>query len=307
MTTKSLSRTSAKRLALKILPSPAIRMLRNGSGSESRGFQRLSRNVRVFSRSLIPPVIYKLKQRVAVRRALRRALEACEGLSVEETFEMIYKKNLWGGKSGEFYSGRGSDVEIADPYCNYVRRFIQENRIKSIVDLGCGDFRVGRRLAVQGTRYLGIDVVSSLIERNTREFGGEGISFQVLNAIDQVPPVGDLCLIRQVLQHLSNEQISAVIRNCRSFRYLLVSEHLILNGSYVINADKPHGPDTRASGIRLDKPPFCCDAETVLEVQIGPDEVIRTVLIAQEAIAPRVVDLKLRDGCRAVNQQDSKL
>ena len=255
------------------------------AGSTYRAPHFVARGLPAFCRSLIPSAFRELKRKVVFRRALRRGLKLCAGLSVEQTFETIYKNNLWGGPPGDFYSGTGSDAAIADPYCNYVRQFIQENNIKSIVDLGCGDFRVGRRLVVQNTSYVGIDVVSSLIERNTREFGSEGIRFQTLNAIDQVPPAGDLCLVRQVLQHLSNEQIMRVLRNCGSFRYLIVSEHAILRNPCPKNADKVHGHDTRPSGIELDKAPFECKVKTILEVPIGPNEVVRTVLITQESPA----------------------
>jgi hypothetical protein len=241
----------------------------------------MSSGLPAFCRYLIPSAVRELKRKVGFRRTLRRGLKLCEGLSVEQTFETIYKNNLWGGPPGEFYSGTGSAMKIADPYCNYVRQFIRENYIKSIVDLGCGDFRVGRRLVVQNTSYVGIDVVSSLIERNTREFGREGVSFQTLNAIDQVPPAGDLCLVRQVLQHLSNEQIMRVLRNCGSFKYLIVSEHAMLRNSCAKNGDKVHGYDTRPSGIELDKAPFECKVKTILEAPIGPNEVVRTVLITQ--------------------------
>jgi hypothetical protein len=261
---------------------PGTLARRSGSSRGSLANWTQSGTFRAFCRWLIPPAVRQLRRQVAFRRHLRHALDICAGLSVEQTFETIYKNNLWGGLSGDFYSGTGSEAEFVDPYCNYVRRFIRENGIKSIVDLGCGDFRVGQKLVAQNISYVGIDVVSSLIDRNTREFGRDGISFQTINAIEHPPPAGDLCLIRQVLQHLSNEQIITVIRNCRSFRYLIVSDHTVLNRPFAINADKPHGFDTRPSGIQLDKPPFSYDVRPILEVRSGPHEVIRTVLIEQE-------------------------
>jgi|GEM_PF-357563 len=242
-----------------------------------------SPKVRTFLRPFIPHMVRHLRQRVMERCALRRAMAICEGLSVKETFESIYKHNLWGGQAGEFYSGGGSDAAVAEEYCAYVRQFVRDRNVRSLVDLGCGDFRVGKQLLVPGTSYVGIDVVPSLIERNNREFGGGAISFQVVDAITQRPPAADLCLVRQVLQHLSNDQVSDILDNCRSFRYLLVSEHLFLNGKYPVNMDKPHGFDTRPSGIRLDQAPFYCKTVTVLESPLGRDEVIRTVLLDQRS------------------------
>lgn len=237
-------------------------------------------------RPFVPGAFRKLKHKIMLSRAVSRGREACAGTNVEQTFETVYRRNLWGGAEGEFYSGRGSDPEVAAPYCRFVRKFIQERNIKTVVDLGCGDFRVGQNLLVPGTAYIGVDIVPHLIERNTRKFAGANVSFQVMNAIHDAPPPADLCLIRQVLQHLSNEQILAVLRNCSDFRYLLVSDHLALNEASEVNIDKTHGPDTRTSGIRFDLPPFSRRTETVLEVGLAAIglsdlEVIRTVLIEQ--------------------------
>jgi SAM-dependent methyltransferase len=232
-------------------------------------------------RPLIPQSVRQFRKDVIRNRAARKAREACAGLSVEHAFETVYKRNYWGGIPGEFYSGTGSDPDITAPYSKFVREFVRERNIRSVVDVGCGDFRVGQSLLLPGMQYIGIDVVPHLIERNTRQFATPEVSFQVVNAIDQSPPAGDLCLIRQVLQHLSNQQILDVLRNCSGFRYLLVSDHLVLKGTPHINVDKPHGPDRRPLGVRLDLPPFSCQTETVLEVSLGADEVIRTVLIEQ--------------------------
>jgi hypothetical protein len=48
-----------------------------------------------------------------------------------------------------------------------------------------------------------------------------------------------------------------------------------------VNLDKPHGPDIRIykhSGVFLDEVPFSLKVETLLEVPVGRDEVLRTVL-----------------------------
>lgn len=232
----------------------------------------------------VPPAVRRFRKKIILNRAARRARELCAGMSVEQTFETVYQRNLWGGIPGEFYSGTGSDLDIAGPYCKLVREFIREHNVKSIVDLGCGDFRVSQNLLTPGISYTGIDVASSLIERNNRLFSGPDIRFRAGNAIDEPPPAADLCLIRQMLQHLSNQQILRIFANCHAIRWLLVSEHFIRTGSPHINTDKPHGPDTRAAGILLDKPPFNLDAKTLLEIPIGPNEVIRTVLIEQKPV-----------------------
>jgi len=236
-------------------------------------------NITKALRPLVPHAVRELRRTVIAKRAAKNALEACAGLSVEQTFETVYTRNFWGGPAGEFYSGTGSDLEVAALYCKLVREFVQERNVRSIVDVGCGDFRVGQNLQVAGVSYLGVDVVPPLIERNNRKFGTRDVSFQVLNAIERPIPSADLCLIRQVLQHLSNKQILDILANCRGCRYLIVSDHLISNGLTHVNVDKPHGPDKRDLGVLLDLPPFSFRTKTLLDVPVAPNEVIRTVLI----------------------------
>jgi hypothetical protein len=87
--------------------------------------------------------------------------------SASEAFSEVYKNNSWGGATGEFYSGPGSDRDAANSFVNLVNSFIAEHNIKSVVDLGWGDFRVGSRLAARGVQYVGVDVVPTLIAHNS--------------------------------------------------------------------------------------------------------------------------------------------
>ena len=90
--------------------------------------------------------------------------------STKATMEQIYQKQLWGGKVGldGFYSGNGShDLELIFPYLEAVIQFLQSFKTKiSLCDLGCGDFNIGSSLVEYSRFYIGVDIVSDLIERN---------------------------------------------------------------------------------------------------------------------------------------------
>jgi SAM-dependent methyltransferase len=181
--------------------------------------------------------------------------------SLREIFTEVYENHSWGGWNEDYYSGSGSDDTLARPYAETVRRFIQENQVQSIVDLGCGDFRVGSRLQGDGVSYLGIDVVPALIASNQAQYGSHDIAFACFDIIASNLPNADLCLIRQVFQHLSNEQIHAVLRKLHQYRFVLVTDHYPPPEmkDVVPNKDKPAGPDTRIldhSGVFLDRTPF---------------------------------------------------
>lgn len=167
------------------------------------------------------------KSSVACRRKARQGYERLlQGTkSPAEVFSEIYQRNMWGGVVGEFYSGPGSDDEFAEHFSDLVNTIIATHRVRSVVDLGCGDFRVGRRIAGPEITYLGVDVVDALIKRNQSVFGRENVSFQCLDIVMDDLPLGDLCIVRQVLQHLSNSEVARVLAKLGRYRFAIVGEH----------------------------------------------------------------------------------
>jgi hypothetical protein len=209
-------------------------------------------------------------------------------LSVAEAFVQTYRNKLWGEIEGDdFFSGFGSLDKFAAPYVEWLTRFIVEHGIKNIVDLGCGDFRIGRQIcSAVSVNFVGVDIVPDLIQFNQSEYGNAKISFKCLDIIEDDLPNGDICLVRQVLQHLSNTQISRVLANCSKFPYLVVTEDVYCGRGMRPNVDIMHGPDNRLhkrSGVFLDKAPFCLRTRSVLEM-LCPEfsSVIRTCLIEGE-------------------------
>lgn len=169
-------------------------------------------------------------------------------------------KNVGGGQcAGKYYSGRGSDEEYAVPYVKCIRKFMEENRVFGVVDLGCGDFRVSSGFAYDCDSYVGVDCVEELINYNRKAYGNEKIRFLRRDIVRDELPEGELCLIRQVLQHLSNKEISEVLRKCAKYKYVIVTEHLPNCMKGAPNVDKITGMHTRLflhSGVYLALPPF---------------------------------------------------
>jgi len=210
-----------------------------------------------------------------------------KGQPIRKAFSEIYRRKLWGEGKDEspFYSGPGSDPEVSEPYVEAVIRFIEANGITSMVDVGCGDFRVGSRLVRPGLSYHGVDVVEDLIRFNSDKFSSPHIQFSCKDVTADELPAGDLCLIRQVLQHLSNEQVERVLKRSEQYPYVIVTEHLPGPAKpWTPNIDIHHGDQTRVdrdSGLLLDRPPFNRAVERVLcEVPLPDQTVLRSVLIA---------------------------
>jgi SAM-dependent methyltransferase len=209
------------------------------------------------------------------------------GRSTSEIFSEIYATGEWGGKPGEFFSGRGSEPQVTEAYCSTIRDFISRHEIRSVLDLGCGDFQVGKRIQCPGVQYVGADVVAPLIERNRGLYGSTSIRFECLDIVEDALPSAELCLIRQVFQHLSNQQIAAALSKLDQFSYVIVTEHYPANpDACVPNLDKPPGPDTRVvdgSAVFLDRPPFERTTRLLLCTEVPPTvrrgETLRTFLL----------------------------
>jgi SAM-dependent methyltransferase len=182
-------------------------------------------------------------------------------------FSEIYRSKAWGSDGTDFFSGYGSHAAHAvDGYVSAVTHFLSSHPAARVTDLGCGDFNVGKRIRPACGSYVACDVVPELIERNRRVFCGCDIDFRCIDMVSEPIPPGDIVLLRQVLQHLNNKQIAAVLQKLQGYRYLILTEH-VPKGPFRPNIDKPTGAGIRVhgkppSGVVLTKPPFCLGARS---------------------------------------------
>ncbi|MEN9252146.1 MAG: class I SAM-dependent methyltransferase [Thermostichales cyanobacterium BF3_bins_165] len=227
-------------------------------------------------RRLIPDSV------VSNYRKVKRWIESRQNThkSTEQVFTEIYEKNKWGGNKGEFCSGSGSvDEQLVSSYVSVIReKGLAEGFLGlTFVDLGCGDFRVGQRLIPLCSRYIGVDIVEPLINENRDKYGNSNIEFLKLDIIQDQLPDGDVCFVRQVLQHLSNQQIVTILDKIRKYPWVFITEHYPSDNQAIYpNKDKVHGGDIRLydnSGVYLTEPPFAIPRqhlEMVLEVPGTP-------------------------------------
>jgi adenine-specific DNA methylase len=174
----------------------------------------------------------------------------------------IYDLGFWGKGSVEdkFYSGDGShDPKIIEPYIQFVQEFLQSFKEKiSLVDLGCGDFNVGKNFVQFTQKYFALDVVEELIAYNSQKFNFPNIEFLSLDIVKNDLPKADCAIIRQVLQHLSNKEIGLLIPKLAQYQYIILTEH-IPDGDFIANKDIITGQGIRLkqnSGVDVTKEPF---------------------------------------------------
>ena len=210
-------------------------------------------------KSITPNGLLRLKQLIG-----RKIVDAeFSGLNISEIFTKVYEEKYWidNGSGLKYSSGTGSSEKIAEDYCQTVSNFIKTNNIQSVVDLGCGDFQVSKRIidACDGIDYTGYDCVQQLIDFNRENFSSEKVKFLFANIIEDEFVNAELCLIRQVLQHLSNEQILSIIKKIKKYKYVIITEHYPLDKRFKPNIDHKPGPRTRLSynsAVVLDRAPF---------------------------------------------------
>ena len=217
------------------------------------------KKIKTFLKFIIPDFIlrYRIK--------LNHKKKGFEKKSLKEIFSDIYKHNLWDNYSeskNEFYSGTGSrNKEINEKYVNSLKVFFKSFEKKpTIVDLGCGDFFIGSQLTGFANKYIAVDVVDELINFNKKKYNNLNVDFQSLDITKDNLPIGDVVIVREVLQHLSNKNIKNVLDKIKTqYQYLIFTEALPNLKNFKANKDFLNGPDTRLSllsGIILTKPPF---------------------------------------------------
>lgn len=221
-------------------------------------------------------------------------------LTITETFQRIYQTKIWGGEGETFSSGTGSRGPAAKEYCDFVVRFIRDHQVQSVVDLGCGDFAVGATIVqASDVIYMGVDVVPELIAHHRKSVNDPRVKFHCADITRDSLPGADLCLVRQVLQHLSNAEITRVLGNLHGYKLVLISED-VPKRPRSFNRDKPHGPDIRAyygSGVWVERPPFEIPISLVHEIPLSDSSLLRLVLVTgnptvarQQILAVRVSD-----------------
>ena len=175
------------------------------------------------------------------------------GNQLEQIFTGIFQHSLWGGK--ESVSGSGSDLAGTILIRKEIPKIIQQFGITSIVDAPCGDFWWIKELKLEESLdwYLGVDIVKTLIEQNTKKYGSEKIVFMTMDLSQEIPPKTDLILCKDLFLHIQFQDIKKILNNFKASnsKYLLVSTF----PNTIINKDRPK-IDQRWRPVNLQKPPF---------------------------------------------------
>ncbi len=113
-------------------------------------------------------------------------------------FKKIYETNYW--IKG---SGAGSYIENTIGYNNIIVDFIRKNDIRTVTDIGCGDWQSSYLIydQVDNVDYVGIDCVKTVIDANKTKF--PKYKFEQYDILCNTVKIrdSDLYIMKDVLQH----------------------------------------------------------------------------------------------------------
>jgi hypothetical protein len=137
------------------------------------------------------------------------------GLNLAQRFQRIHDTGLWGAEAST--SGLGSEMEATAVLRAELPRLLKKLGVASLLDAPCGDAGWINH-ADLGVRYVGVDIVPSLIGRlQARAAAGEIKGEYRLGDITRdTLPRCDAILCRDALVHLSFANIERALANFRT-------------------------------------------------------------------------------------------
>lgn len=158
------------------------------------------------------------EKEVLVTEKERRVLMEADvtGLYPNE-FEDVYRL---GGFDGEG-SGVGSKAKYCWDYVTFLQQFLAKHSVRSVLDVGCGDWQFSQFIDWTGINYTGMDVVRQVIDSNRDKFDYPRIKFVYGDAlVDEIPPA-DLLIVKDVIHHLKHKDVQRLVDRSKAYPLVL--------------------------------------------------------------------------------------
>jgi SAM-dependent methyltransferase len=204
-----------------------------------------------------------------------------DSAEAREAFGRIYATDEWTGGSGQ-----GSRVAATQRYRAVLETIVGAVDVRSVVDVGCGDWEFSQLVDWSGVSYLGLDVVPDVIERNRARFGGPRVAFELRDGVNESLPTSDLLICKDVLQHWPIDAIRQFLATTRSaHRYVLLTNDVssVHCPPERLNSDVPVGGWRT---IDLELSPFGVRPAWRLDLDIGGEWTKRMLLLVRARSRP---------------------
>lgn len=157
-------------------------------------------------------------------------------------FQDIYGKQIWNnGNSSVPKSGPGSALGNTLGVISFLDKFVDENKIESVRDIGCGDLTWIQKTNFFKNKnivYQGFDIVPSVISENKKNFPDK--IFEIVDAVNDTQIIkatkSDLLIIRDVIFHMTNAEILRLFGNIKNtFKYICITSSFTNKNSDTFN------------------------------------------------------------------------
>jgi SAM-dependent methyltransferase len=189
---------------------------------------------------------------------------------MKQVFENIYKKGIWSGNNPKIpLSGPGSSIANTFKIIKALDKFVVDNEIKTILDIGCGDLtwiKTTNFFNNPDVEYVGIDIVEPLINSHAMKYSHKFKCMDITENLDFISSNNwDLIICRDMLFHNPLDSAFELVKtikdssrfycltshNCRknldnlsnsshySQRNLFIEPFCLSSSSYLVKIDEP--------------------------------------------------------------------
>jgi len=116
-----------------------------------------------------------------------------------------------------------SQTRHSAAYQRLLREVILHRGVRTVADLGCGDWKRSTALDWTGVRYVGYDSRPEIVAANRDRFARAGVRFEALDLSRDELPKADLAICKDVLHHWPNADVADFLRRLRGYRYVLLT------------------------------------------------------------------------------------
>jgi 2-polyprenyl-3-methyl-5-hydroxy-6-metoxy-1,4-benzoquinol methylase len=132
-------------------------------------------------------------------------------------FEAVYRLGGFDGAG----SGVGSSPKYCWDYVTALQSFLTYHDVRSVLDVGCGDWQFSQHIDWTGIKYTGMDVVREVIDENRRKFEDVRTRFIYGDAlVDELPPA-DLLIVKDVIHHLKHKDVQRLVDRSKDYPKVL--------------------------------------------------------------------------------------
>ena len=141
-----------------------------------------------------------------------------------ETIEQIFKNIHSGGGWDGFSSGEGSLWQNTINLRTILPGILDCFKIKSLLDVRCGNFNWMKEVDLSNVSYIGGDVVSSIVENN-KPYSRNNLKFMKINIIEDKLPESDLIIVKDCFIHFPILYVKESVKNIKksNSKYILTT------------------------------------------------------------------------------------